>query len=183
MAEDLFELVGTTVAGVFSVEAVVAEGGFAVVYRARHEGFKAPIALKCLKIPQHLNAQRRDDFKQQFHAEAELLFKVSARIPAIVRPLHIDSITAPNGRFMPFLALEWLDGETLAAHAARRHNAGKDLGSLAELIAMLMPAAEALRQAHHFEDSEGLVSIVHRDIKPENLFLARYGDQQTVKIL
>lgn len=178
MPEDAFQLVGTVVAGVFRVEEVVAEGGFGVVYRAHHQGFNAKVALKCLKIPQHMNEERRTRFKAQFRAEAELLFKLSASIPNIVRPLHIDAITTPNGRFTPFLALEWLEGETLDAMAAR-----KAFSSLEELVELLTPAARAFEQAHHFPSDGGEISIVHRDIKPENLFLADVAGKRVIKIL
>ena len=68
MASDVFGIVGTTLAAAFQVEAVVAEGGFAVVYRAYHAGFRAPVALKCLKIPQHLSHAEQDRFEEQFQA-------------------------------------------------------------------------------------------------------------------
>jgi serine/threonine-protein kinase len=183
MAEDVFKLVGTVVAGVFQVEDVVAEGGFGVVYRAHHIGFNAKVALKCLKIPQHMTEERRARFKAQFRAEAQLLFKLSASIPSVVRPLHIDAITAPNERFMPFMALEWLEGETLEGMVLRREQLGLGLISLAELVELLTPAARALEQAHHFPSEDGPVSIVHRDIKPENLFLAEVAGKRAIKIL
>lgn len=183
MAHDLFRIVGTTVAGAFRVEAVVAEGGFAVVYRAHHAGFRAPVALKCLKIPQYLSAEERARFEGQFQAEAELLFKLSASIPAVVRPLHVEAIVAPDGSFMPFLALEWLDGETLDAFAKRRGAAGLPPFSLDELISLLAPVARALDRAHHFAGPDGPMSIVHRDMKPENLFVARVAGETVIKIL
>src|SRR5262245_50081506 len=58
MAEDVFGIVGSLQAAVFRVERVVAEGGFGVVYRAHHEGFKAAVALKCLKIPGAFSAEQ-----------------------------------------------------------------------------------------------------------------------------
>jgi serine/threonine protein kinase len=183
MADDVFGIVGTTLAAAFNVEAVVAEGGFAVVYRAYHAGFRAPVALKCLKIPQHLSRADQERFEEQFQAEAELLFKLSASIPTVVRPLHVEAIIAPDGSFMPFLALEWLEGETLDAVAQRRARAGMPPFSLEQLISMLTPVARALERAHRFEGPEGPISIVHRDMKPENVFVARIGGESVVKIL
>ncbi|HVW27907.1 MAG TPA: protein kinase [Polyangiaceae bacterium] len=183
MADDVFGIVGTTLAAAFHVEAVVAEGGFAVVYRAYHSGFRAPVALKCLKIPQHLGHTERRKFEQQFQAEAELLFKLSASIPTVVRPLHVEAIVTADGTFMPFIALEWLEGETLDAVATRRVRAGKGAFSLDELTTLLTPVARALERAHRFVGPEGPISIVHRDMKPENVFLARIGGETVVKIL
>ncbi len=182
MNEDIFQLVGSRVAGVFAVEELVAEGGFGIVYRAHHSGFDAKVALKCLKIPQHMRPDRRDRFKAQFIEEAQLLFKLSASLPNVVRPLHIDAITAPSGHFMPFLALEWLEGETLEAWTATRVAEGRNV-TLTELVDLLTPAAEALERAHHFPSEGGPISIVHRDLKPENLFLADVAGKPTIKIL
>lgn len=181
--EDVFEIVGTVIADTFEVERVVAEGGFAVVYRAHHRGFRAPVALKCLKIPQHMNEDARKRFREQFRSEAELLFRLSASLPAVVRPLHIDAIRSPNQRFMPFLALEWLDGQTLEHFAAERVAAGQEVGSVDDLFELLTPAAETLARAHRFPGPDGEIAIVHRDIKPENLFLADVAGRRTLKIL
>src|SRR6516162_5175225 len=101
MPEDLFGIVGTVIAGAYHVESVVAEGGFGVVYRAQHGGFRAPVALKLLKVPQQ-NPQQQAAFLSLFRAEAELLFSLSASIPAVVRPLHVDAFTAADGRFVPY---------------------------------------------------------------------------------
>ena len=115
MAEDLFGIVGTVIASAYHVESVVAEGGFGVVYRAHHGGFRAPVALKCLKVPQHLGQDYRDRFLEQFHAEAQVMFRLSASIANVVRPLHVDVMTTPQGAFVPFMVLEWLEGDTLDA--------------------------------------------------------------------
>src|SRR5512147_2364907 len=88
--EDVFGIVGTTQAGNFHVEEAVAQGGFGVVYRAQHGGFRAPVALKCLKIPEELSQAQREVFLGKFREEAELLFRLSAAIPEVVRPLHVD---------------------------------------------------------------------------------------------
>lgn len=182
-ATDVFQLVGTVVADTFEVERVVAEGGFAVVYRAQHLGFRAPVALKCLKIPGHMGAEARERFREQFRSEAELLFRLSKAIAEIVRPLHIDAITTAGGRFMPFLALEWLDGKTLDAYAREQHEAGRVVGSAREIFDLLSPVAEALSRAHHFRDPAGEVAIVHRDVKPENLFLVGEGSARQLRVL
>ncbi|HEY4120380.1 MAG TPA: serine/threonine protein kinase, partial [Byssovorax sp.] len=108
MANDVFGITGTTLAGSFEVEEAVAEGGFGVVYRAHHRGFRAPVALKCIGAPSGMTDAQRDAFLTQFRKEAEILFRLSAAIPEVVRPLHVDVTTLPDGRFVPFLALEWL---------------------------------------------------------------------------
>ena len=68
MSRDVFGIVGTSLAGTYRVERVVAEGGFGVVYRAFHEGFRAPVALKCLKIPAGMTAEHQAEFLEKFRA-------------------------------------------------------------------------------------------------------------------
>src|SRR5215510_14946409 len=181
--QDVFGIVGTTQAGNFRVERVVAEGGFGVVYRAHHSGFRAPVALKCLKVPQSLSSEQESHFLEQFRAEAELLFRLSASLPTVVRPLHVDAISMPDGRFVPFMALEWLEGETLEAIAQRRKAEGLPPIPLRKLVRMLTPVARALDRAHNFMGPHGPISIVHRDLKPENIFVANVAGEEIIKIL
>jgi serine/threonine-protein kinase len=181
-AEDVFGIVGSVVAGAYQVESVVAEGGFAVVYRAYHGGFRAPVALKCLKVPRQFNADHQREFLEQFRGEAELLFRLSASIQTVVRPLAIDAVITEQGIFMPYMALEWLDGETLEAVAERRRAGGSPF-PLEELVQLLTPVAQALARGHEFVGPTGPISIVHRDMKPENIFVAQVAGEQVVKIL
>ncbi len=182
-ADDVFGIVGTTQAGNFKVERAVAEGGFGVVYRAQHGGFRAPVALKCLKVPEQLTQLQRNVFLEKFREEAELLFRLSAAIPEVVRPLHVDVLQQQDGRFVPFLAMEWLEGESLDAVILRRREEGQAPLGLPKLVKMLKPVALALARSHHFQGPHGIESIIHRDLKPENIFIAQIGGVETVKIL
>jgi serine/threonine protein kinase len=183
MAEDLFGIVGTTIASAYHVESVVAEGGFGIVYRARHAGFRAPVALKCLKVPQHLGVEYQARFLEQFRAEAEVMFRLSASTRTVTRPLHVDVMTAPNGAFVPFMVLEWLEGDTLDALIRARAAAGKRPFTLPELVPLFEPIAKALERAHHSEGPTGAETIAHCDLKPENVFVANVGGERVPKIL
>jgi eukaryotic-like serine/threonine-protein kinase len=183
MAEDLFGIVGTVIASAYHVESVVAEGGFGIVYRAHHGGFRAPVALKCLKVPQHLGKDYRDRFLEQFHAEAQVMFRLSASIANVVRPLHMDVMTTPKGAFVPYMVLEWLEGDTLDAILRARVATGRKPLPLEKAIGLLDPAARALDKAHHFEGAAGKEIIAHCDIKPENVFIASAGGESVLKIL
>jgi serine/threonine-protein kinase len=182
-AEDRFGIVGRVIAGAYHVERVVAEGGFGVVYRAQHGGFRAPIALKCLKVPQHLGGEHQARFLEQFRAEAEVMFRLSGSTPNVVRPLHVDVMTTPNGAFVPFLVLEWLEGETLDAIIVGRRAERKPPLALGEVMRLLEPVALALDRAHHFDGPRGRETIIHCDLKPENVFVAEVGAERVVKIL
>ena len=182
MAEDVFGIVGSVIAGAYHVERVVAEGGFGVVYRAHHGGFRAPVALKLLKVPQQNPAQRAE-FLELFRAEAELLFRLSASLPTVVRPLHVDAFLAADGRFVPYLVMEWLDGLTLDALIKQRNGAGLAAVPLRKLVRLLTPVARALERAHNFTGPEGAISVAHRDMKPENIFIAQVAGEEVVKLL
>src|SRR5258705_1723456 len=125
MAEDAFGIVGSVIASAYHVESVVAEGGFGTVYRAHHGGFRAPVALKCLRLPPGLLPEGRQHFLDSFRAEAELLFRLSASIPTVVRPLHLDAFTSVDGRFVPYIVLEWVGGSTLDALIRKRDRGGE----------------------------------------------------------
>ncbi|HEY3257178.1 MAG TPA: serine/threonine-protein kinase, partial [Polyangiaceae bacterium] len=182
MAEDVFGIVGSVIASAYHVESVVAEGGFGVVYRAHHGGFRAPVALKLLKVPQQ-DAQQQAAFLELFRSEAELLFRLSASLPTVVRALHVDAFTSKDGRFVPYLVLEWLDGMTLEALIQQRKRANLAPVTLRKLVRLLTPVARTLERAHNFRGPDGPVSIVHRDLKPENIFVAQVAGEEVVKIL
>jgi serine/threonine-protein kinase len=182
MADDVFGIVGTTQAGVFRVDRVVAEGGFAVVYRALHQGFRAPVALKCLKVPDAMTEEQKSAFLEKFRSEGELLFRLSAVVPAVVRPLHVDVLVI-DGRMVPFLALEWLDGEGLDAIVQRRRAQGKPPLDIERVVSFLQPAAAALAEAHRLPGPDGPIAVIHSDLKPENIYVAKSQGGEVVKIL
>ncbi len=157
---DLFGLVGTRLEGKYDVEAAIAEGGFAVVYRGLHRTLQKAVALKVLKVPDHLSDGALRAFMAKFEEEARTIARIEH--PAIVRVLDSGASTMPDGRQAPWMALEWLEGVTLDVELAARPQ-GR---SPAEVLALMLPAFEALAYAHE----EG---VAHRDIKPANLFLAR----------
>jgi eukaryotic-like serine/threonine-protein kinase len=183
MADDVFGIVGTTQAGNFHVEQVVAEGGFGVVYRALHAGFRAPVALKCLKVSEARTSRERDLFLEKFREEAQLLFRLSALIPEVVRPLHVDVLHLKDGQFVPFLALEWLEGESLDKVIDRRRIQGEPPIPLQKLMKMMRPIAHAIARAHRFSSPTGTISIIHRDLKPENIFITTQEGVDRLKIL
>jgi serine/threonine protein kinase len=184
MLDDYFGIVGRTLAGAFRVEEVIAEGGYAVVYRAEHVAFRAPVALKCLRMPGTATPAQSTDFVESFREEAEILFHLSASIPEVVRPLHADVLRLSSGAYVPYLAMEWVEGKPLDSIVILREQAGQPPLGLRELLSMLSPIAQALSKAHRFEvPGGGVVSVTHCDLKPENIVITERDSPVRAKIL
>ncbi len=132
--------------GDFAIAGVLGEGGSGIVYDATW-GHRR-VALKVLR--DELLATTRE--RERFLAEAALLQAVDHA--GVVKVLGTG--TLPDGR--PYLAMEHLDGESLARRIARGPLA---LGDALALFAQLASAVAAL---HHR-------GLVHRDIKPENILV------------
>jgi len=175
-AQDRFGWVGQTIASKLRVDAVVAEGGFAVVYRAYHLGFGERVALKCLKVPAQLDGIERERFLRAFLDEGKLLHRLSRSSSGIVQALDIGADVSPSGAWTPYLALEWLEGVSLADDMDERTRRGAPPRTLAEVLELLDSAAAALSLAH----AEG---VAHRDIKPSNLVLAQLGERRITKVV
>ena len=129
----------------FDIERLVGSGGMATVYRAVDRQTDQPVALKVLH-------GRSVEQTERFEQEAELLAELSH--PAIVR--YVGHGTTPLGEH--YLAMEWLDGETL------EDALGHGPLTIGQSVELGRRVAEALASAHRR-------GIVHRDIKPGNLLL------------
>ncbi len=174
VANDPFGWVGATLDGKVAVERLVGEGGFGVVYRGTHLGFREPVAVKCLRLPAALEEAQQRSFLAAFTEEARLLHRLSKASAGIVQALDVGAARSPLGVWTPYIVMEWLEGETLEAHLAARH--GQPPLGVDAALELLAPAAEALAVAH----AQG---VAHRDVKPANLFLARIGTGATLKVL
>ncbi|WP_437954294.1 protein kinase [Sorangium sp. So ce119] len=144
------------VGGRFEPERIAGSGGMGDVYRARDRQDGALVALKVLRSS---DAQ----LVARFQREARLLAELRHR--AI--PRHVAHGVSDQGQH--YLAMEWLEGEDLAARLAR--------GPLDvdEGLALVHRVAEALALVHAH-------GVIHRDLKPANLFL-QGGRLDQVKIL
>jgi serine/threonine protein kinase len=161
---DPFGLVGTTIGGRYAVEALVAEGGFSVVYRARHKLWNRPVAIKAIRGFEALNTDLRERLLQAFVREGAILAELSERTTAIVQARDAATLFTAAGDWVPYLVLEWLDGETLESVLWKERDRGARVRTLGEATNLLQPIARALACAH----AKG---ICHRDLKPGNVVL------------
>jgi formylglycine-generating enzyme required for sulfatase activity/serine/threonine protein kinase len=174
---DPLSLVGTTVSEKYEIERVVGEGGFAIVYRARHTLWNRPVAIKVFRALGDLPPDRRRELVDSFIQEGRLLADLSERSAAICQARDVGTLTVKDGRELPYMVLEWLEGRSLEQVLDAEKGAGVPPRTPEEALRILEPAAEALALAHR-------KGIAHRDVKPANIFIL--GDPRgefTVKLL
>ncbi len=138
---------GTVEGERFVIERLAGSGGMSSVYRALDRKTDRPVAIKYLALRTQLQQEAA-----RFLREIQLLAELSH--PGIVGYVHHGQSAAG----LPYLVMEWLDGEDLTRRLSRGPL------SVAESVRLAQKVCEALELLH----SRG---IVHRDIKPSNLFL------------
>lgn len=145
-------LIHPTHLGPYHIERLLGRGGFANTYLAKHEQTSEMVAIKVLHI------HRWDD------EEMLVRFRQEAKVGAMLKHPNIVPIldAFPGGTSRsdpPWLAMAYVEGETLDAHMQAH-------GPLpvAECVSVGLDLAEALAHAHTF-------GVVHRDLKPANVMM------------
>ena len=162
---------GDVVAGRYRLEDRLGEGGMAVVFRARHTGTGKLCALKLVR-PELLGSA---SLVEKLLKEARISGHIGAH-PHIVDVFDasVDERVDADGNktAVPFIAMEWLAGETLCSLLLRRGPPPADLARQ-----LLVQIADALDHAHR-------AGIVHRDLKPSNVLVtADHAGEACAKIL
>jgi len=163
---DPFDIVGKRIDGRYQVTEIVCETSFSAVYRATHVIWKRDVAIKAFKVPGDVPEEARSSLLDGFIREGALLAELSERCAAICQARDMASLTTDSGLWVPYMVLEWIDGEALDLLVARERSEGKAPRTVRETIALLTPVAQALAVAH----ARG---IVHCDVKPGNILLRR----------
>ncbi len=166
--------------GPYEIVGVLGRGGQGVVYRALDRRLDRSVALKVLTIPVASVSQGR---RARFRREAEILARLDH--PGICAVLDADL----DGE-SPYIAMRYIEGETLAAalvRAREERDRGETPASpsdsatsasrllaprrpleLAETLSFFERTARALHAAHE-------AGVVHRDVKPGNLMVSAEG--------
>jgi Tol biopolymer transport system component len=137
--------------GPYEIQSALGAGGMGEVYRARDTRLERIVAIKVL-------AQTIAD-----NTELKGRFEREARTISSLNHPHICQLYDVGlQENVPYLVMEYLEGETLAERLRRGPL------PLAQLLPIAMHIADALQKAHR-------AGIVHRDLKPGNIMLTKSG--------
>jgi tRNA A-37 threonylcarbamoyl transferase component Bud32 len=136
--------------GRYRIVRMLGEGGMGAVYEAVHLGLKKRFAIKTLlpSIAQSPEAQAR------FLREGEAASRMN-------HPHIVDVTDVGTEGGIPYLVMEYLEGETLGDFVARKGPLDVSLA-----VDLILPAISAVAAGHE-------QGVIHRDLKPQNIFLAR----------
>ena len=146
-------LPGTLLGGRYRILTLLGRGGMGEVYRAMDLTLGQSVALKFL--PEE--ASRNQRLLERFHGEVRVARLVSH--PNVCRVYDIGAIEG-----MPFISMEYVDGE--------------DLASLLTRIGRL-PADKAVETARKLCAGLGAAhdrGVIHRDLKPANIMMNKRGE-------
>jgi WD40 repeat protein len=135
----------------YELLAELGRGGMGIVYKAHHKTLNRIVALKMILAGGHAGPLELQRFRQEAEAVARL------QHPNIVQ---IHEIGAHAG--LSYLALEYVDGGTLAQKTAGVPQPPREAARLVELL------ARAVQHAHQN-------GIIHRDLTPGNVLLSADG--------
>ncbi len=151
---------GLRLNGVYEIERLVAEGGMGEVYKGFNIQTHDPVAIKTIRA----ELSNDPDVLALFRREASTLFKLNH--DAIVR-YFVFSVDPALKR--AYLAMEFVDGPSLARRCAERPL------SVEETRVLIARIGAALDAAHR-------LGIVHRDISSDNIILPG-GDLRKAKLI
>ena len=137
----------------YEILGLIGEGGMGEVYRARDTRLDRTVAIKIIGTDVRADVTMRERLLRE------------ARAASSLNHPHICTVHDVHDGDQPFIAMEWIDGESLAQRLTR---SGGPL-PLVELLQLAAQVADALDTAH-------ASGIVHRDLKPANLFVTKRGD-------
>ena len=165
MAAGLYRMIGEILDAKYRIDKQLGAGGMGNVYLATHLGTTRVVAVKVIAPKWAAEPQ----FLARFQREAQACGRL--RHPNIVNVTDFGIAKAAGGD-MPYLVMEFLDGQTLSDF--QKDNPMLPLPVIADLLDQI---GLALGEAHRH-------GIIHRDLKPDNIWLEPNGrGGYTAKVL
>ncbi len=146
--------------GRYLLLAEIARGGMGVVHRARDERLGREVAVKVMRADRCHDGELVARFLQEAQIGGQL------QHPGIV-PIHEVGVDAQN---RPFISMELVRGQTLAALLAERKDPAENRG---RFLGIYEQICHTLAFAH----SRG---VIHRDLKPSNVMVGTFGEIRVV---
>lgn len=142
----------------YRVEARVGEGAMGIVYRGRDPVLDRAVAIKTVRpeLLGRFDKSGADELSRRFVQEARAAAAISHPAVTIVYGAGVE-------RGVPFMAMEWLEGETLEDLLEREGPQPEE-----RIIAYGAVLCDALDAAH-------AAGVVHRDVKPGNVMVLADG--------
>ena len=140
--------------GPFRVLRLLGQGGMGRVYLAQQQEPQREVALKVISA-----AALSAEFQKRFRREIELL--AALEHPGIARMYSAGIADSAAGE-LPYLAMEYVRGSDLLAHAQQQA-----LGLRQRLLLVI-----AIARAVHYAHTRG---VIHRDLKPANILVDEHG--------
>jgi serine/threonine-protein kinase len=144
-------IIGDVIGSRYCIEAVLGQGGMAIVYQARNTGTGKACALKIV----HPHLVSRPELVEMFVREAQ----VAGRIGESPYVVNVFDAGVDDRLAVPFMAMELLKGETLDQYLETHGPMPRSM-----VRTLFDQLADALDQAHR-------AGVIHRDLKPSNLFI------------
>jgi serine/threonine-protein kinase len=157
-------VIGSKIDGKYLVKSLLGQGGMGSVYEVEHTATGRRCAVKVINSGDLTKDQQ---VLSRFEREARAAGAIDTQYITQVLDAGIDRESQ-----LPFMAMEYLDGEDLQRMLKRVGPIAPDL-----TMRIVAQACLGLKKAHD-------AKVVHRDIKPHNLFLAeRDAGEIIVKLL
>nr|BBH85877.1 hypothetical protein KTC_06280 [Thermosporothrix sp. COM3] len=138
---------------------ILGTGGYGAVYRAE-DTFQANrlVAIKQVRL-RGLSAEEQIEATETFHREVEVLSTLShPRLPQYYEQFQ------DQGNW--YVALEYLEGETLEARMKQRQREGHDGLDVEEVVRIGLQLCEVLTYLHSRQPA-----VIFRDLKPDNVMV------------
>jgi serine/threonine protein kinase len=145
----------------YLLEARMATGGQALVYRATDHVLSRPVVVKFLRM----EGRHEETFQARLRQEKEVLARIDH--PAVVGILDTGELADGS----PFLVIQYIQGESLREALSSGPLDRQRVAAIVRQIGSALSAVHAL-------------GIAHRDLKPENIMLQRLSDgNESVKLI